>query len=85
MSISIQPVDGLINRLLQQNSKADAVKGRDASPGFTATADKVSISSQAQAKTVAAAAPQQEGQQGREKALESHLLKLYRMHDRDGG
>ncbi len=84
MAISVQPVDGLINRLLQQNSRPSSAAGRRADSQMHATQDQVSISAQAQSQQDAlpAAAEQQNRSGG--KALESHLLKLYKMNDSSG-
>jgi len=105
MAISIQPVDGLINRLLQQNGKPTAAARQAAAP--TARYDQINISSSAQGQQTSSAEPlvqqsgsqqsgQQSGQQHQgqqhqeqqkpgERALESHLLNLYKKNDNLGG
>jgi len=98
MAIMVQPVDGLINRLLQQNGKPSAPsQGAAANP---AQQDHVSISSNArqQPEAPAHAGQQQQyspdaqsslqqslRQSSRHGALESQLLELYRFHDGNGG
>jgi len=98
MAIMVQPVDGLINRLLQQNGKsATPTQGATASPVLQ---DHVSISSHARQQPEASAhagqqqqyspdgqvsAQQSPGQSSRHGALESQLLELYRFHDGNGG
>lgn len=95
MAITVQPVDGLIHRLLQQNSKTEPPLRAGGGP--SAPQDHVSISSQArsQAQPVTqdhvpgkgqahTPSPQNSGE-GRGRALESHLLELYRTHDGYGG
>jgi len=79
----VQPVDGLINRLLQQNSRSASVAERRLD-SQNAARDQVSISAKAQSQpaTVIGTSPQQ-GRPG-EKALESHLLNLYKMNDSFG-
>lgn len=84
MAISVQPVDGLISRLLQQNSKTAAAKAPPQSNQHGAMArDSVSISSQAQSEAYVQANIHQH--KAGEKALESHLLNLYKSHDHYGG
>ncbi len=83
MAISVQPVDGLINRLLQQNSRSSSVAERHSHHAPGRSPDQVSISSQAQTKH-RNSAPAQQPTAGQEKALESHLLKLYKMNDVSG-
>jgi len=78
MAISVQPVDGLINRLLQQNSRPASVAERRLDSRMQAGQDKLSISTKAQSQP--ADVPQQQSKAGG-KALESHLLSLYKMND----
>jgi len=78
MTISVQPVDGLINRLLQQNSKPASVAERRLESRMQAGQDKLSISTKAQSQS--ADVSQQQSKAGG-KALESHLLSLYKMND----
>jgi len=84
MAISVQPVDGLINRLLQQNSRPASAVDRRPGSHMHSTQDQISISSRAQSQpdTVSDAAQQQNRPGG--KALESHLLNLYKMNDLSG-
>lgn len=91
MPMTVQPVDGLISRLIQQNSRAGA-GGREPAQGASAPRDRVNISAQARdpAMQGAAGAPLQDGgdvQVSREggRLLESHLLRLYREHESSGG
>ena len=83
MAISIQPVDGLINRLLQQNSRSTSVSERRSNHSVSRSQDQISISAKAETQ-------RQSGHQanrpvsGQEKALESHLLSLYKMNDSPG-
>ncbi len=83
MAISMQPVDGLINRLLQQNSRSAPVAERRLD-SHQPTQDQVSISvrAQSQSDTVSGASQQYNKPGG--KALESHLLNLYKMNDSFG-
>lgn len=75
MAISVLPVDGLINRLIQQNqrhaSRPGGVSAETGSPR-----DKVNISAQAKAHAAGSGehAPSQ---------LESKLLAMYRAHSGD--
>jgi hypothetical protein len=80
MAISVQPVDGLINRLLQQNSRPASATDRKMESHTAPTQDQVSISPRAQSQAVTG--PSQHNTGG--KALESHLLNLYKMHDSYG-
>jgi len=70
MAISVLPVDGLINRLIQQNQRPTS-RHASSQAGGAAPQDKVSISSQAklQAEGGAQHAPSQ---------LESKLLDMYK-------
>jgi len=83
MAISVQPVDGLINRLLQQNNRPASVAERRLG-SKQLKRDQVSISTMAQSQSnpVSDASQQQNKTGG--KALESHLLKLYKMNDSFG-
>jgi len=84
MAISIQPVDGLINRLLQQNGKAPPVaKQNPAAP--IVKLDQLSISSSRTETTPSTESQIQTQQKAGERALESHLLNLYKKHDNYGG
>jgi len=82
MAISVQPVDGLINRLLQQNSRPAPAAGRRTESHTHAIQDQVSISARVQSDPAPDVARQQNRPGG--KALESHLLKLYKMNDLSG-
>jgi len=82
MAISVQPVDGLINRLLQQNSRPAPAAGRRTESHMHAMQDQVSISAKAHSDPAPGVAQQQNKSGG--KALESHLLKLYKMNDLSG-
>ncbi|MDQ6970660.1 MAG: hypothetical protein Q9M16_09135 [Mariprofundus sp.] len=88
MAISIQPVDGLINRLLQQNSKPSSV-ARQSAPAAAPKQDQVSISSSAYSQKTPTTESQVQSQQQQnkpgERALESHLLNLYKKNDTYGG
>jgi len=86
MAISVQPVDGLINRLLQQNTRSTTIK-RPLPGGQQGSAvqDSVSISSQAKAQPESFSQARIHQYQAGEKALESHLLNLYKTHDNYGG
>ncbi len=92
MAMTVQPVDGLISRLIQQNSRAGERPGESASRDGARgqpPRDRVSISSQASSQ--AGGASQPAGGEGmlvsREgaRSLESHLLRLYREHESSGG
>jgi len=82
MAISVQPVDGLINRLLQQNSRTASVAERRLDSHIKAGQDQLSISARAQSQPVTDISHQQNKPGG--KALESHLLNLYKMNDSFG-
>jgi len=86
MAISVQPVDGLINRLLQQNTRSTTVK-RPLQSGQhgSASQDTVNISSQAKMQPKSFSQDKIHQYQAGEKALESHLLNLYKTHDNYGG
>jgi len=93
MAISIQPVDGLINRLLQQHGKPSSVD-RQNPPAPMARQDQLSISSSAQLSQTPSTESQIHSQnqsnspthhKPSERALESHLLNLYKKHDDFGG
>jgi len=86
MAISVQPVDGLINRLLQQNSRAPSAAEKAASTPTAPSRDQVNISSEALLQRQALS-DRVEQQQRREsgKALESHLLSLYKTNDASRG
>ena len=89
MAISIQPVDGLINRLLQQNGKPSSLT-RQSAPAPMAKQDQVNISSSAYAQKAPTTESQLQSQQQPqnkpgERALESHLLNLYKKNDTYGG
>ncbi len=83
MAISVQPVDGLINRLLQQNSRSSSAAERRFE-SHQSKQDQLSISIRAQSQSdLASAAAQQQNKPGG-KALESHLLNLYKINDSFG-
>jgi hypothetical protein len=84
MAISVQPVDGLINRLLQQNSRPASTVERRSGSHMHSTQDQVSISSRAQSQPDAVSGVAQQQNRPGGKALESHLLKLYKMNDSPG-
>lgn len=78
MPISVQPVDGLINRLLQQNSKPSVVNERQAHQ--PRSSDAVNISSQAKAQQLSGNAEHTPHAPGNS-SLESQLLNLYKSND----
>ncbi|MBL4775041.1 MAG: hypothetical protein JKY87_03165 [Mariprofundus sp.] len=85
MAISIQPVDGLINRLLQQNGKPSSVT-RQQSPSAMPQQDQVNISSSAKQQSPSTESQvQSSSYKPGERALESHLLNLYKKNDNFGG
>jgi len=84
MAISIQPVDGLINRLLQQNGKGSSVAKQNP-PAQPVKLDKVSISSSHSQQTPSTESQIQSHNKPGERALESHLLNLYKKNDNYGG
>jgi len=81
MAISVQPVDGLIYRLLQQNSNS-SLTGDLRSAGKSAN-DSVHISSQARDQqpmhSVESSVHTPKGSGGR--SVESHLLSLYKSNN----
>ena len=74
MALSVLPVDGLINRLIQQNQRP-ASRSSSSSSDRTVPQDKVNISSEAKAQTDVDGA-----QDSAPSQLESKLLELYRSH-----
>jgi len=87
MAISVLPVDGLINRLIQQNQRpASRPSGTSSEPGTLQ--DKVNISSQAKAHASgandqagqAATGGQTASQDQTPSPLESKLLEMYKIH-----
>jgi len=84
MAISIQPVDGLINRLLQQNAKASPVT-KQAPEAPVVKQDQLSISSTRTQQSPSAESQIQSQNKPGERALESHLLNLYKKNDNYGG
>ncbi|TLS68962.1 hypothetical protein FE236_09825 [Mariprofundus erugo] len=87
MAISVQPVDGLIYRLLQQNSKAPSAGDRQQGAAPGGSGDHVNISSQARdQQPMHSVESQLHTRNGvSERNLESHLLNLYRLNDTSGG
>jgi len=83
MAIGVQPVDGLIHRLLQQNAKPSPAPERQ-SVEVKSQSDQVNISPKAHIALSEQADASQQKRPG-EKALESHLLNLYRSNDKHGG
>jgi len=86
MAMSVQPVDGLIHRLLQQNASPSSAPDRSQEATKPA-ADHVSLSVDAHPSQSDQSEPLQSELPARpgEKALESHLLNLYRSNDKFGG
>ncbi|MDX8403161.1 MAG: hypothetical protein R8K54_01980 [Mariprofundaceae bacterium] len=84
MAISIQPVDGLINRLLQQNGKASTVT-KQAPLAPIAKLDQISISSSRTQQEPSTESQISSQNRPGERALESHLLNLYKKNDNYGG
>jgi len=84
MAIHVQPVDGLIYRLLQQNNKPSRA---DVSAQSSAVKDQLQISAQARdgQPMHSVEAHIHAGNPGQERSLESHLLKLYKSNDLLGG
>jgi len=80
MAISVQPVDGLINRLLQQNSRPASVSEKRLHHAASRSQDQVTISAKAETHRQGGQ-PVKAPTSGQEKALESHLLNLYKMND----
>ncbi len=85
MAITIQPVDGLISRLIQSSGRGPAT---EASARHSACGDRVSISSAARQSAAQEEPSAEQGQrqvhaQGA-RSLESHLLRLYRDHESPG-
>lgn len=72
MAVSVLPVDGLINRLIQQNQRLTS-RPAEASADSTRLQDKVNISNQA--KLHAAGIGERAQSQ-----LESKLLEMYKVH-----
>jgi len=83
MAISVQPVDGLINRLLQQNSKSASVSEKRLHRAVSRSQDQVTISAKAETQRQGSQSPKTPTA-GQEKVLESHLLNLYKMNDSFG-
>jgi len=73
MAISALPVDGLINRLLQQHQRP-AVKNTSSSSKPYSQGDQVNISNQAKAQAEGGDIPQEPSK------LENQLLQMYSAH-----
>ena len=71
MAMTLRPTDGLVTRLLQQQTRNSSATTSPASSS-TANADQVNISAQARSQVQADQFKQQE--------LESQLLRLYNHH-----
>jgi len=86
MATKARSIDGLVRRLLQENAKPSAAIDRHEN-ATKPTANSASISSRVAVKQsenpleTQAELPERPG----EKALESHLLNLYRSKDKAGG
>lgn len=76
MALSVLPVDGLINRLIDQHQRPSGKSQKYQPP--SRVADQVSISSQARAQAGDAAAEQQPSR------LENQLLQMYNRSGRRG-
>ncbi|MDX8401004.1 MAG: hypothetical protein R8K47_00075 [Mariprofundaceae bacterium] len=94
MPMTVQPVDGLISRLIQQNSRAGIRAGADVEAdrptGAMGGEDRVVISAKA-ARAGSLPAPEAQGgdaamQPQREgaRSLEARLLRLYRENEASG-
>ena len=70
MAITVQPVDGLINRLLQQNGRAASSPKSPSSA--TTPHDRVSISSHARSEGAPSQAKQLPDQYGSDRAVQAH-------------
>jgi len=81
MTISVQPVDGLINRLLQQNSRSASVAERRLDSHMQTGQDQLNISARAQSQPASVTDLSHQQNKPGGKALESHLLNLYKMND----
>ena len=73
MAMTLRPTDGLVSRLLQQQTRSQPVSTTPASPS-TAKEDRVSISNQARDHQT------QENAPSKQQKLESQLLRLYSQH-----
>jgi len=78
--MTIHPADGLINRLLQQNSRPSNAESQNVAPSKREVKDSVHISSAArnqEAPSQEVPSPDVQRHAG-ERQLESQLLQLYR-------
>jgi len=79
MSLTVRPTDGLINRLLQQNSQT-AAKPEEAKPVGIRIADQVNISGKARHHVDTGTLSKTESRAHTQSKLESQLLRLYTHH-----
>ncbi len=79
MSLIVRPTDGLIHRLLQQNSQS-AAKSVEAKPSDIRVDDQVNISRKARHHADAGTLPKTESRAHTQSNLESQLLRLYTHH-----
>ena len=87
MAIGVQPVDGLIHRLLPQNAKPTTAPDR---PAAVTAARQYQVNISPKAHIAQSEHGSEDGKidiqkKPGEKALESHLLNLYRSNDKFGG
>ncbi len=78
MAMTLGPADGLVSRLLQQQTRSQPLSTMPASPS-TAKEDRVSISHQARDHQT------QQGANNKQLKLESQLLRLYTQHQVNEG
>jgi len=83
MALTVRPTDGLIHRLLQQNSQG-APKSQDAKSVEIKVVDQVNISSQRRGHLDTGTFLQTESRAHTQSRLESQLLRLYTHHDSSG-
>ncbi|MDX8384232.1 MAG: hypothetical protein R8M45_09130 [Ghiorsea sp.] len=84
MALTIRPTDGLVHRLLQQQSRSPAASTASAQPKEKAS-DKVSISGQARQQNNEAPVNSTPSYGYKQQDLESQLLRLYTHHDNNSG
>ena len=84
MALTIRPTDGLVHRLLQQQSRSPAATEQSAQPKEK-VADKVSISSQARQQSSEELTNNTSTYGYKQQDLESQLLRLYTHHDNNSG
>jgi len=77
MAMPLRPTDGLVSRLLQQQSRGPSNAPATTSASSNNTTDRISISIDAR--------DPESGSNFKQQDLESQLLRLYTHHNKSGG